>query len=74
MAKIASCPIWGTRAEVQSGPDSVIVSSPRAGGKYQLTGSAERTVRELAVLRLRSPESASPCWSGLCPLLCGTAC
>ena len=49
MAKIASCPIWGTRAEVQSGPDSVIVSSPRAGGKYQLTGSAEGTVRELAV-------------------------
>jgi hypothetical protein len=42
------CPIWETPANVRAGTDSLIVSSPRAGGEYEVTGSAEGSVRRLA--------------------------
>jgi hypothetical protein len=40
------CPIWGTPAEFEptNGDDYSIVNSPRAGGKYSITGTAEAIV------------------------------
>ena len=38
----ATCPIWGTPAlEHPTGRDGRLIDSPRAGGKYFVTGSAE---------------------------------
>ena len=39
------CPIWGTRAAVQQDADSLTVDSPRADGRYRVTGSAISSLR-----------------------------
>jgi hypothetical protein len=49
MADVAqTCLIWGTSAEVRPGPDSLIVNSPRTGGEYKATGSAQSALRTLS--------------------------
>ncbi len=50
------CPIWGTAANVQSGgmEDVLYVDSPRAGGKYVVTGTAA------AMLRHADPQTIDP--------------
>ena len=41
MSAVEECPIWGTKALlVESRGDSLMIDSPRAGGKYKITGSA----------------------------------
>lgn len=45
------CPIWGTEAEVimaPGGTDAFDVDSPRAGGRYRITGTAKATLGELS--------------------------
>jgi len=37
----SKCPIWGLDAKTDSMPDAKRVQSPRAGGEYIITGSAE---------------------------------
>lgn len=40
------CPIWGTPAEIDhTKGDCSIVDSPRAGGKYWISGTAEEEVK-----------------------------
>jgi len=48
---ISKCPIWGTFAEGNSShsKDGFDVISPRAGGKYFVSGSCERQLRSLAI-------------------------
>jgi hypothetical protein len=46
---VQTCPIWGTTAAVRQGPDSLVVDSPRAGGKYRVTGSAVPTLSNFAI-------------------------
>ena len=43
------CPIWGTKAEVQSErkEQTLVVYSPRAGGKYCITAKAKELLEEL---------------------------
>ena len=43
------CPIWGTKAEIQSSPEKqeLVADSPRAGGKYCITPKAEKLLEEL---------------------------
>ena len=49
MSAVEKCPIWGTNGLlVKSRGDSLMIDSPRAGGKYKITGSA------LAVLQSNS--------------------
>jgi hypothetical protein len=44
------CPIWGTPAEVESPtPDWYIYRSPRAGGQYQISGTAEALVKSFSL-------------------------
>lgn len=46
-----SCAIWGTRIVLSSrasSGDNLQFDSPRAGGKYEITGSAAATVRNLS--------------------------
>jgi len=46
MASNNKCPIWGTSAETQpSRRDGVNVDSPRAGGRYFISGTAEVNMR-----------------------------
>lgn len=45
---LQKCVIWGTSASVEPGPDSYIVDSPRAGGKYRITGSAIAMLESLS--------------------------
>ena len=44
-----TCLLWGTRAEVHRGPDSLIVDSARAGGKFRVTGSAAQSLASLSI-------------------------
>ena len=39
-AEEGKCPIWRTKALVESRGDSLMIDSPRAGGKYKITRSA----------------------------------
>ena len=45
----ATCPIWGTKAEVRSDSEQqiMIVDSPRAGGKYSISAKAKKILEEL---------------------------
>ena len=45
----AVCPIWGTPALLEAGPDSVVVNSPRAGGKYKIVGSAIAALQNFGI-------------------------
>ena len=48
MSNESTCPIWGTRATESSvGRDGRNIDSPRAGGKYFISGSAEATASNL---------------------------
>lgn len=39
--RLTNCPIWGTPAEVIKQGDGLDVDSPRAGGSYRVSGTAE---------------------------------
>lgn len=41
------CPIWGNSATIHSHPDTLIVDSSRAGGKYEITGAARAMLGQL---------------------------
>jgi hypothetical protein len=42
------CPIWGTPATVEStNGDAYVVASPRAGGRFKITGSADAVTEHL---------------------------
>ena len=45
MPSQSGCPIWGTVAWGQTAGDYSIVDSPRAGGKYWISGTAEWVVK-----------------------------
>ncbi len=42
-----NCPIWGTKAEIQSGRETqeLVVNSPRAGGSYCVTAEAKELLK-----------------------------
>lgn len=44
-----NCPIWGTKAETQSGcgKQELVVNSPRAGGRYCVTAEAKELLKGL---------------------------
>jgi hypothetical protein len=46
---VQTCLIWKTPARVASGTDSFVVTSPRVGGQYRITGSALETVPNLSI-------------------------
>ncbi len=41
MTAKGKCPIWGTQADVTDDVDTEVVDSPRAGGKYRVSGTAK---------------------------------
>jgi hypothetical protein len=43
------CSIWQTSAGVESGVDSYVINSPRAGGQYRIVGSAIPTLSNLPI-------------------------
>ena len=56
----ATCPIWGTPAsEVRpSGINGRWIESPRAGGRYFISGTAETTVKKRDASLLAYPVNA----------------
>jgi hypothetical protein len=44
-----TCLIWKTPARVVSGSDAYVVTSPRTGGQYRVTGSAFETLPNLSI-------------------------
>ena len=46
MSEYTACPIWGTLASIEPlTSDGVTVDSPRAGGRYLITGRATETLK-----------------------------
>ena len=46
MSEYTACPIWGTLASIEPlTSDGVTVDSPRAGGRYLITGRATGTLK-----------------------------
>ena len=46
MSEYTTCPIWGTLASIEPlTSDGVTVDSPRAGGRYLITGRATETLK-----------------------------
>ncbi len=60
MSKVGKCPIWGTKANIESRTEDgriVVTYSPRAGGGYSISGDAKKTLRgldEISKVRLTS--------------------
>lgn len=47
-AMAGGCPIWSTPARVSGAGDSLIVESPRAGGRYRISGTALEVIESLS--------------------------
>jgi len=50
MSKVGKCPIWDTKANIESRAEDgriVVTDSPRAGGGYSISGDAKKRLREL---------------------------
>jgi len=48
VAETDKCPIWDTDADLKIRPDADLVDSPRAGGKYLITGTARAMLGQLS--------------------------
>src|SRR5215207_4639012 len=44
----SNCPIWGTPSNVSPGTDSLRVDSARAGGTYEVVGTAASMLEQVA--------------------------